>query len=66
MTGTVLNGKRLKVNTEKTKIMGFRKGGGRLNKREWRWKGKRIEEVKELRYLGCVAKKWGAEGACKR
>lgn len=36
------------VNVEKTKIMRFRKGGGRIKKMEWRWKGKQIEEVKEF------------------
>lgn len=37
---------------EKTKIMMFRKGDERLSKRNWRWKGKRIEEVTEFKYLG--------------
>lgn len=31
-----LDKKRLEVNTEKTKVMRFRKGGGRLSKRDWR------------------------------
>lgn len=33
-----LDRKRLEVNTEKTKIMKFRKGGGKEEKRDWRWK----------------------------
>lgn len=39
--------KRLEVNVEKTKVMRFRKGGGRRKKVDWRWKGKnrRSEEV---------------------
>lgn len=37
------------MNVEKIKIMRFRKG--RLGKGEWRWKGKRIEEIKEFTYL---------------
>lgn len=31
-----LDRKRLEVNTEKTKIMKFRKGGGKKEKRDWR------------------------------
>lgn len=46
-----LGRKNLELNTEKTKIMRFRKGGGRLEKRGWRWKGRKIEEVKEYTYL---------------
>ena len=43
---------KLRLNIDKTKIMRFRKKGGR--KREWigRWKGVKIEEVKEFKYLG--------------
>lgn len=48
--------KRLEVKKRKTKIMRFRKGE-KLIKREWRWKEKRIEEVKEFRYLGYVMQK---------
>jgi len=39
------------VNTEKTKIMRFRREGGRVGKKDWRWKGKKLEEVKEFKYL---------------
>ncbi|XP_068994227.1 trichohyalin-like [Neodiprion pinetum] len=46
--------KRLTVNVGKSKIMRFRKGGGRRKNIDWRWKGKRIEEVKEFSYLGLV------------
>lgn len=35
-----LDGKRLELNTEKTRIMRFRKGGDRMRKRDWRCKGK--------------------------
>jgi len=42
-----LERKGMKLNEEKTKVMRFRKGGGRCKKIEWRWKGKRIEKVKE-------------------
>lgn len=35
-----LDEKKLAVNVSKTKIMRFRKGGGSISKREWRWKEK--------------------------
>ena len=47
----------LKVNVEKTKIMRFRKGGGRSKKMEVKWRGRRIQEVTESKYLGHVFKK---------
>lgn len=34
-----LDQKRLELNAKKTKIMRFRRGGGRWKKRQWRWKG---------------------------
>lgn len=34
-----LDRKGLEVNTEKIKVMRFRRVGGRVSKREWRWKG---------------------------
>ncbi|KYN17871.1 hypothetical protein ALC57_09753 [Trachymyrmex cornetzi] len=43
--------KGLKLNKEKTKIVRFRKGGGRNNKVDWRWKRKGIEEVGKFKYL---------------
>lgn len=49
-----LERKGLELNREQTKIMRFRKGDGRLDKIDWRWKRKRIEEVKEFKYLGYV------------
>lgn len=49
-----LDQKGLELNTEKTKIIRFRKGGRRMGKIKWRWKGKRIKEVREFRYLGYV------------
>jgi len=45
-----LDKKRLELNVKKTKIM--RKGGGGMGKRDWRWKGKKVEEVNEYNYLG--------------
>lgn len=37
--------------------MRFKKGGRRESKNVWRCKGKRIDEVKEFRYLGYVLQK---------
>lgn len=56
-----LDMKRLELNMEKTKIMRCRKGGGRKKKIEWRWKGKKIEEVKEFKYLGYMMKESGGQ-----
>lgn len=39
-----LERKRLELNAEKSKIMRFRREGS-LSKRDWRWKGKKIEEI---------------------
>lgn len=55
--------KRLEVNVDKTKIMRFKKEGGRMKKVEWRWKGKRIEEVKEFAYLGYKLQRNGGQEA---
>ncbi|XP_068991496.1 trichohyalin-like [Neodiprion pinetum] len=55
--------KRLTVNVGKLKIMRFRKGGGRRKNIDWRWKGKRIEEVKEFSYLGYRVKCNGGQEA---
>lgn len=55
--------KKLEVNVGKTKVMRFRKGGGRNTTVDWRWRGKKIEEVKEFKYLGYVFKKNGGQEA---
>lgn len=47
-----LDRKRLELNAGKTKIMRFKRGGGRIKKKKWRWKRRRMEEVKEFSYLG--------------
>ncbi|XP_025993782.2 uncharacterized protein LOC113004505 [Solenopsis invicta] len=44
--------KGLEVNAGKTKVMRFRKGGGRWKRVRWKWKGRGLEEVKEFDYLG--------------
>lgn len=58
-----LREKRLELNVGKTKVMRFRKGGGRRDKRIWRWRGKVVEEVKEFRYLGYVLQRNGGQEA---
>lgn len=47
-----LDRKGLVLNTRKTKVMRFRRGGGRIKKARWFWKGRVIEEVREFKYLG--------------
>lgn len=49
-----LEGEDLEMNVRKTKVMVFRKGGGRRKRIKWRWKGKVIEEVNKMKYLGYV------------
>jgi len=43
--------KGFELNVDKSKVVRFRKGGGRGKKVEWWWREKRIEEVKEFKYL---------------
>jgi len=43
--------------------MRFRKGGGKIKKSDWRWKGKAIEEVKQFQYLGYTLQKNGGQEA---
>lgn len=47
-----VKGKSLEVNVEETKVLRCRKGGGRWRKVVWKWKEKKIEEVKKFKYLG--------------
>lgn len=47
-----LDKKRLEVNAEKTKVIRFRKGRGRISKARWFWKKKELEEVRKYKYLG--------------
>ena len=52
-----LRRKGLDLNTEKSKIMEFRKAGGRRKNPKFQWEpGKEIEKVKEFNYLGYVLK----------
>lgn len=56
-----------RLNVTKTKIMIFRKGESRRKRVKWMWKGKEIEKVKEIKYLGYIFQSNGRqEGAYKR
>lgn len=52
--------KKLQLNIEKSKIICFEKRG-RRRKIKWKWEGKEIEEVAEVKYFGVVLKKNGKE-----
>ncbi|KMQ90927.1 hypothetical protein RF55_9259 [Lasius niger] len=56
-----LDRKGLGLNVGKSKIMRFRKGGGRERVVNWRWKGRVLEEVKEFTYLGYTMQKNGRQ-----
>ncbi|EZA53790.1 hypothetical protein X777_06686 [Ooceraea biroi] len=43
-----LRKKRLQLNTEKSKMMCFQRGGGRRRKIEWKWEGMDIEEDRRI------------------
>ncbi|KAL6416732.1 hypothetical protein ACFW04_013190 [Cataglyphis niger] len=58
-----LEKKELELNVGKSKILRFRKEGGRDRKVSWRWKGKVIEEVKEFSYLGYMMQRNGEQEA---
>jgi len=58
-----LDGKGLELNREKTKVMRFRRGGGRMGRVNWRWKGREMEEVREFRYLGYTLQRNGGQEA---
>jgi len=56
-----LGKKGLELNAEKTKVLRFREGGGRFKKMDWRWKRKKLEEVKEYKYLGYTMQRNGKQ-----
>jgi len=58
-----LDGKGLELNREKSKVMRFRRGGGRMGRVNWRWKGREMEEVREFRYLGYTLQRNGGQKA---
>ena len=45
-------GRDIKENVEKSKMVSFRKGERKKTVVEWKWRGERIDEVKEFKYLG--------------
>lgn len=53
--------KDLTLNVGKSKIMRFRRGGGREKKVYWRWKGGKIKEVKTYVSLGYRMQKNGGQ-----
>jgi hypothetical protein len=50
--GKYVRKKKLEVNVEKTKMMVFNKRKRKSEENEWNWEGRKIERVKELKYLG--------------
>ncbi|KAL6418822.1 hypothetical protein ACFW04_011747 [Cataglyphis niger] len=58
-----LEKKGLELNVRKSKILRFKKRGGRERNVSWRWKGKVIGEVKEFTYLSYVMQKNGRQDA---
>jgi len=60
-----LSGKGLELNVENTKIVRFKRGGRTLNKVNWSWKGSRIEEMREYKYLGYKMQTNGGQESCK-
>lgn len=50
--GNYLRKLKLQLNTEKSKIVVFRKAGRRKKKEDWTWEGKNMQEVDEYKYLG--------------
>ena len=47
-----LDRRKLNLNVAKSKTMVFKKGGGKEKNTSWNWKDERVEEVKEILYLG--------------
>lgn len=47
-----LTKKKLELNVNKSKIVKFKKGGGRETKSAWTWGDQEMEEVKEFKYVG--------------
>jgi len=56
-----LKKKKVELNPDKSKIVRFRRGGGREKKKDW--KGRKIEEIKEIKYLEYVLQKNGGQVA---
>lgn len=53
-----LKERKLELSVDKTKVMIFNRKG-KVGKEEWKWKGEKIEEVKNFKYLGFTFNKKG-------
>lgn len=49
--------KELVLNPDKSKVLVFEREKGRTRKREWKWNEEKVEEVKEINYLGYIMQK---------
>jgi len=58
--------KGLILSPEKSKVVVFERGRGKSRKREWKWGEEKVEEVKEIRYLGYIMQKNGGAEKHKR
>ncbi|CAH1379718.1 unnamed protein product [Tenebrio molitor] len=50
--GNYVRKKNLELNVEKTKMMVFDKRKRKSEENEWNWEERKIEHVKEVKYLG--------------
>lgn len=60
-----LQEKKVELNIEKTKIIRFKKKRERVKKLKWKWRGNKIEKVKEYKYLSYTVKERRAGSAFK-
>lgn len=49
--------KELVLNPDKSKVLVFEREKGRTRKRQWKWNEEKVEEVKEINYLGYIMQK---------
>ena len=52
------------MNVEKSKKMVFKKGEGKEKNTSWNWKSERLEEVKEMLYLGIKMQRKNEKSKC--
>lgn len=52
-----LEKKGLTLSPDKSKMLVFERGRGQRRKRMWKWGDEKIEEVKEMKYLGYIMQK---------
>ncbi|TGZ53811.1 hypothetical protein DBV15_10472 [Temnothorax longispinosus] len=55
-----LEKRKLELNIGKLKILKFRKGRGVAREKDWYWKGRKIQEVKEFEYLDFILQRNGS------